>query len=571
MTSAFQQLVDIFLNFYKDHKEVVIMNVLFLFLYPLQDILLPHFYGRLMDNLSEGNFSDVNTTLIIVVSLLAFVQVMFMISDIHNAKVLPMMESYIRSYLVKNILNKYEEQHEELEVGEIITKIIKIPGIIAIWFDRIKSYIIPYMLVYLFAAIYFWFIDWQIAIAFIVTVLIMILVFLKAPYRCSDVSKTRDDTFNDIHKQIDDVLSNLFSIYGSGQQQTELNRLQAFSTAYAQQYKETMHCALGNMIIMNPIIIVFIIFFVWKCKFLLETKQIKVSSFISMFIIFLYVLGSILIINDQLRDIIFEWGMIDSSADMLAPITTQTSSKSIKMVSPSRDVPAVPTIPGIGLSHVSFKYPGSDKLILRDISIHVHPGERVCLVGDIGSGKSTIIKLMLKYHTPTSGYVYYNAIPYERITVKELRSKIGYVPQTPILFNRSVLDNILYGNKTHTRNDVEHVMRQFGLEEEFVRLEKGLDTIVGKNGSKLSGGQRQLVWCIRVLMYNPDVLILDEPTASVDEKIKQILHTMLNVLMRGKTVIMITHDPYLESIATRIIKIHEGNVTSTTPTTDIKP
>ena len=554
MKEVDRHLQDMFTSFFEANKITVIINLSFLFLYPIQDILLPHLYGRVMNNISEGK--DVVSDLTIIVFVLVFCQVMSMISDYHNAKLIPLMETHVRSYILEKILDRYETQHEELQVGEIITKIIKIPSVIVRWFDRVKNYIMPYILVYIFAFVYFAYIDIQLALSFVVAITILVVLILSSPNRCGNVSTKRDRSFNEIHKQIDDVLNNLFSIYGGGQKQSEMERLRSVTLEYANNYESTMTCALKHMAVMHPFIIGFIVFFVWRCHSLIESKNMKVSTFISVFIIFLYILDSIIIMNDQLRDIIFEWGMIEASTDILFKGPTDR-----KNVGQGCVDPYIPQN-GLVLNHVDFAYPGNTNTTLHDITLHIPHGQRVCFVGDIGSGKSTIIKLLMKYHLPTSGCIYLDGISYNDICTVNLRRRIGYVPQTPILFNRSVIDNITYGNKKYTRSDVIAIMKNFGVYDEFAQLEKGIDTMIGKNGSRISGGQRQLIWCMRVLLYNPDILILDEPTASIDEKIKGLLHNMLNVIMQDKTVIMVTHDPFLESIATRIITISHGHVQS---------
>jgi ABC-type multidrug transport system fused ATPase/permease subunit len=559
-STAHAYLVQLFKDFVREHTSLVVINMSFLLLYPIQDILLPHYYGKIMESLSSNRASAKSTIqkeVIVVVSLLVFNQVMFMVADFHNAKLIPIMESYIRSHIIKNLLDHHETQYEDLEVGEIITKIIKIPSVIVIWFDRMKSYILPYVLVYIFAFFYLAVYDIQLAIAFAITVTLLVNVLLSSPFSCAKISTARDKSFNNIHRQIDDILHNLFSIYGGNQKSQELQRLQAFAKEYSVHYESTMKCALRQMIFMNPVIIVFILFFVWRCSQLLQTKRMKTSTFVSIFVIFLYILNSVLILNDQLRDIIFEWGMIDASADLL-----------FKQLQPSKAVvPALyadhmVSLPseGIGLSNVTFAYPCNPRVILRNLSLHISPGERVCIIGNIGSGKSTIIKLLLKYHMPQEGVVYFNGQSYSDMSLPYIRQHIGYVPQHPVLFNRTLLENILYGNTHHNREDVERLLKYFHLDTEFAAI--GLDTPIGKNGSKLSGGQRQIVWCMRVLLYDPDVLILDEPTASIDEKTKDILQNMLNMIMKNKTVIMVTHDPYLVKIATRIITISHGQIVS---------
>lgn len=551
---ALQHVVSVLQQFYAQNNMLVTSNILFLFLYPFQDIILPHFYGKLMDAVSSKR--PLYVYLVCVVSLLVFSQIMFLIADYHNSKLTPKLEGFIRETIVNNLLDKYESQYADMEIGDIITKLIKIPYVTVMWFERIKSYILPYIIVYVFGCAYFLYADWQLGLGLIITISTFLAILLRSPERCAGISTQRDVSFNDINIQIDDILNNLFSIYGGGQKEYEIKRLKAYSSTYSSYYAKTMECALKKMVLVNPIIIAYIIFFIYRCNQLITSNKMHVSSFISIFIIFLYILDSILVMNDQMRDIVFEWGMIDSSADLLYPHTNKKQY--------SVNTPNVPPPSGIGLSNVTFIYPESNRIILRNFSLHVRQGEKVCLVGDIGSGKSTIIKLLLKYYIPDYGDVYWNGQSYSVLDLKYIRRHIGYVPQNPILFNRSIIENILYGNDTYTRHDVINFIAQYNLTDEFNNFENGLDTVIGKNGSKLSGGQRQLIWCMRVILYNPDVIILDEPTASIDEKTKHIIQNMLNVIMHNKTVIMVTHDAFLENIATRIVTLSQGTIVSDT-------
>jgi ABC-type multidrug transport system fused ATPase/permease subunit len=258
------------------------------------------------------------------------------------------------------------------------------------------------------------------------------------------------------------------------------------------------------------------------------------------------------VINDEINDIIIELGMISASSDII-----DTMPKKIPVNDNMYPIPPS----GIGLNNVFFSFPDSNKNILSDVSLHIKEGEKLCITGEIGSGKSTLIKLLLKYQIQDSGTIYWNGRNYKDISITEIRSKIGYVPQQPVLFNRSIIDNVMYGNTSYSRKDVENILEQFDIKQDFMKFDSGLDTIIGKNGSKISGGQRQLVWCLRVLLSNPDIIILDEPTASIDEKTKDILHRMLNTMMKNKTVIMVTHDDYLMKLATRTIYMQRGVIT----------
>lgn len=538
------QLLGIIVDFFKANPTLVITNLIFLLLIPVQDVVLPHFYGKIMEAIrtNKGMFKQFTYVTILLVTL----QVLFLISDYHDSKLLPYLQSFIREKIVGRILENYETNHVELELGDVITKIVKVPIIVTIWFERIKNYIIPYCLVFILASIYFLIHDIYLGLGLIFVVILFISVLILSPIKCSKVSFERDTCFNVIHENIDDMFRNLFSIYGANQKDNELKRLHQYTSRYNKLYEDTVNCVLSLKVWITPIIILYMSFFLYRTYSLINKHDMNPSVFVPLFIILLYILNSMVVINDQLRDIIIEWGIIEASSDIIEKKMTKTTTSNHAIQSR-----------GIGLRNVSFKYDGIDTPTLKNINLHINDGEKVCIIGDIGSGKSTLIKLLMKYNIPSEGLMYMNGRNYNDIPLHELRKTIGYVPQQPILFNRSILENILYGNNGFTQQDIKTILEKYNIHD-FDKFEKGLDTVIGKNGSKLSGGQRQLVWCLRVLLSKPHILILDEPTSSIDEKTKNILRNMLNDIMNNKTVIMITHDPYLMKLADRVVTMNNG-------------
>jgi len=133
-----------------------------------------------------------------------------------------------------------------------------------------------------------------------------------------------------------------------------------------------------------------------------------------------------------------------------------------------------------------------------------------------------------------------------------IRKTIGYIPQHPVLFNETVLYNVRYGNEHLPEQQVYDLIQRYKIDE---KLANGVHTRVGKGGMDISGGQRQLVWCLRVMLQNPDILIVDEPTASMDDDTKNKLVNIMGDMMNGKTVIFVSHDPYLINQATRKISL----------------
>ena len=253
------------------------------------------------------------------------------------------------------------------------------------------------------------------------------------------------------------------------------------------------------------------------------------------------------------KDILLRSGIIQHSLDTF---------EECKIARAPYDKPAGdPT--GIVFQDVDFAYVSKDmqRPVFKDFQLKIRLKETTLIVGEIGSGKSTIISMLMKYQTPQAGEIFLQGTPYSTIDVKELRRRISYIPQTPILLNRTVYDNIVYGlTAEKTRADVEELIKSLSLSKFLDNLPKGLDTPVGIHGSKLSGGQRQIIWILKSILMNPEIIIMDEPTSAIDDATKNIVHHLLKKVMVGKTVIMITHDSYLLKFANRILTLKEGRI-----------
>ncbi len=186
-------------------------------------------------------------------------------------------------------------------------------------------------------------------------------------------------------------------------------------------------------------------------------------------------------------------------------------------------------------------------------------------MGTIGSGKSTFAKIITRLQTYQGGHVYINGIPLHEIDVDELRNTIVYIPQHPKLFNRTLWENISYGLPTSGPNKITPeaiytFLDQMELTELKEVFKERMEEEVGKQGSKLSGGQRQMVWLIRAILRNSPVIILDEPTASLDPVSKKQVKKMIDILGNNRTLIMITHDEDLVEGMDRLIKFDKGKI-----------
>lgn len=209
---------------------------------------------------------------------------------------------------------------------------------------------------------------------------------------------------------------------------------------------------------------------------------------------------------------------------------------------------------------VSFHYSDDPTLVLNGIHLDVQTGQTVALVGETGAGKTTIIKLLSRFHDPTSGRLLVDGIDLRAVTQASLRRQMGMVLQDPFLFNGSVRENILFGRLNASDEDVVAAAKAVGAHDFIMRLKNGYETSVEEGGATLSVGQRQLISFARALLANPRILILDEATSSVDIQTEQIIQAALATLLQGRTSFVIAHRLSTIINADKIVVIHDGTI-----------
>ncbi|MGH1455988.1 MAG: type I secretion system permease/ATPase [Alphaproteobacteria bacterium] len=218
---------------------------------------------------------------------------------------------------------------------------------------------------------------------------------------------------------------------------------------------------------------------------------------------------------------------------------------------------------------VVFSYPGQSTPSLNHISFGISPGERVGIIGAVGSGKTTIERLLLNLYEPSEGSVQIDGTDVRQINPGDLRRNVGAVQQSPQLFFGSVRDNITMGHETAPDSAVMKAAEMSGVLEFLRDSSAGLDTQVGERGEALSGGQRQAVAIARALLYDPPILILDEPTASMDPASENRLRKRLEVLCANKTTILITHKGAMLSLVDKLILLDRGRIVAFGPKDEV--
>jgi ATP-binding cassette subfamily B protein len=552
-------ILNIILEYHKQNPSMMLYNIIFIIVNVVSGFYLPKYYGEMIDTFK----SNPSRFLTIFANILLIKGLIYALSEFEeyytNIQKLGI-KNIIQNFIINKITEKYMKDPEEVLVGEKITTILKIQGVVANWFAMARQYLIPYLITLGATAIFAYSMDTTFPLLLLFLLFGAFVMILANIYLCSSVSRDSNKKYLTLYQEVEDYLSNILTIQAYNQSENEQNKLDTYQRTYLTAFNNTEKCTLTWRLIGILFIMVAVYLFMYKAHELLTDKKIKHGAFMSLFFIITELLTNLAWMIDIFHNISMDYTTMNDLQEIsdlnLFNDTDNTSNKDTK---PSSKIHSSLTLADtthlITIKNISFQYKKSNKPIINNFSMVVNKGDRIALVGDIGSGKSTSLKIILGLLKPTSGSIYFGRHNYQNLELTDIFKNFGYMTQNPVLFNRSIIDNILFSNPTHTRKEVIDLLELFNLNDVFSRLEKGIDTPVGKNGSTLSGGQRQIIWFLRIYLNNPPILLLDEPTASLSKESKEKLWNLIQKGFGKKTIIMASHDDFLIKMANRKVRI----------------
>ncbi len=376
---------------------------------------------------------------------------------------------------------------------------------------------------------------------------VSITFYLLKKQRKLDVTRAHERS--SLTGLVADVITNVNTVKAMGREVVELDRVKAKIQKYAEATRRswfnsdiirTFQGALASSLHFGGVLLAVMF---WSKGLITVGTVVIVGIYITKIYSIVWQLG-----NDMRRVI----GAFSDAEEMIEILDTP-----IEIVDPIKSTNNPITNGVITFEDVSFTY-DAGTTVFENLNLTIHAGERVAIVGHSGAGKSTIVRLLLRFNDVTTGSIKIDGTDIRMMTQEHLRSHIAFVPQEPILFHRSLSENIGYGNLEATQDEIIKSAKLAYAHEFIEKTPLGYDTLVGERGVKLSGGERQRVVIARALLSKAPILILDEATSALDSVTEKYIQESFETLMNGRTTIVIAHRLSTIAKMDRIIVFEDG-------------
>jgi ATP-binding cassette subfamily B protein len=409
----------------------------------------------------------------------------------------------------------------------------------------------------IFAAVVLWQYSPILPLVLLVSLAIMITIAIPIVRGRAALVAARHDAFSKVSGRLSDALSNVVAVKSFARETEELEHYRGYiSKAEAAWKRAADYQNLRYDTVVSPMYVGTNAIGLALAAYFTGTLGLAPGALVVVFSYYTNVTRMFWEINRIYRNL---ESSISESAEFEQLFIDPPAVQDVKDAQPLVVKDGQIEFRGVGFSYDNQQ---SDEggMFLRNFNLNIPSGQKVGLVGHSGSGKTTITKILLRFADIREGELCIDSQDIAKVTQNSLRSAIGYVPQEPLLFHRSLYENIAYGDPTASRESVERAATLARADEFINRLSQGYETMVGERGVKLSGGQRQRIAIARAMLRNAPILVLDEATSALDSESERYIQEGLETLMENKTAIVIAHRLSTIKHLDRIIVLEEGKI-----------
>ncbi len=539
-----------------------VKQVLILFSYGLGSLVnaiaIPLVYKEMVDIVAVGGdgASDMLVRMLwYLVGAIVFYNVLFRIGDYCIIQAQSGAIKHLADYALAGLIEKSYRFYSDTFTGSLVAKVKRFVRAFEDLFDQIVFQIWMHGLALISAVAVLWYHSWQLGVFFLGWLCLYgVLVYGMVRWTIPK-SLANAEADSKVTAHLSDILANILTVkmFGaSSQEQHNFGETTAYQLKTAR--RAWMQNGFWNSAFQGFTINVFEIAIVAGVAMLWMRGSASAGL---MTLVVLYVLRSFNIVWQISRNVLNISRALTDADEMVRLLDLP-----VDVRDPSKPEDIRITEGHIVFSNVRHGYENGT-CVFEDLSFEIRSGEKVAIVGHSGAGKSTIVKLLLRFLDVEEGRILIDGQDIASVRQDELRRCIAYVPQEPSLFHRTLFENIAYGRPGATRREVEDVARRAHAHEFIVRNKDGYDTLVGERGIKLSGGERQRIAIARALLKDAPIVVLDEATSSLDSLSERHIQSAFDALMQGRTTIVIAHRLSTIRHMDRIIVLERGGVAET--------
>ena len=462
------------------------------------------------------------------------------------------MQSSVAKKIFAHLSSKSLGYHSNRMSGGIVSDANKLTGSVERFWDTMIFLVIPIATSVISVCIALSFILWQYAIALAVLSCIVIYIMVKSQTSIAPISRDVAEKSSAMTAHFADIIGNITAVKAFAKEKTELKQYQKHINAWRGTLQTEMK---GVLLITGSFGLLMTVMNLSAFTAAILATQYHLANIAAIYLVVSYTINVV----DEL------WTVSNATRSYLrivgdaSPMIT-TLDESIELKDPVKPQPFNIKRGKIEFKNVSFMHDDDKQNLFNNFTLTVKPGEQVGIVGKSGSGKTSLTRLLLRFNDVDKGQILIDGQDITSIRQSDLRSVIAYVPQEPMLFHRTLRENIGYSNADASEEKIREVSRQANALEFIDKLPKGFETVVGERGIKLSGGQRQRIAIARAILKDAPILVLDEATSALDSENERLIQEAITKLMKGRTSIVIAHRLSTISKLDRIIVLDSGKV-----------
>ena len=462
------------------------------------------------------------------------------------------MQSHVAMQVFKHLTKKSLSFHSNRMSGGIVSDANKLNGSVERFWDTIIFTAVPIATTVASVCVALSLIFWPYAVVIGILSLIITVVIYKAQISIAPTSRQVAEKSSAMTGYFADAIGNISAVKAFAQEKFEQNRYKQLIELWRQ----------SNMLEMKKVLLI-------TGTFSILMTILNICAFAVAILATEYHVASIgvfyLIISYTLNVVEKLWQVSSATRHYTRIIgdagpMISTLDEEIELLDPINPETSIIRDGKVEFKNISFTHRENSRALFDDFSLTVHAGERIGLVGRSGSGKTSLTRLLLRFSDVDSGQIMIDGQNIANITQNNLHKAIAYVPQEPMLFHRSLRENITYGKSSATEKEILRAAKQSNSLDFILDLPKSLDTTVGERGVKLSGGQRQRIAIARAMLKNAPILVLDEATSALDSENEKLIQNALWELMKDRTSIVIAHRLSTIAKLDRIIVLDNGKI-----------